>query len=684
MRYILNRHNLVALVGLLIAATPVFGQSGQDASHSAAADQAGAVISLIELANSEYKDAVAAGAIINTAEYEEASEFTAEAVRRLNRLPAARSGEHGRMAREAVDRLIPAIRDMVDPADFTALADAVTASVAEGWDAIRIRFADSRPSVRRGAVMYRIHCAECHGTEGRGDGDEGVELDPPPADLTAPERALEASLRRDFEVMSFGVPATAMESWTDRLDLQERWNVVVYLQTLRFAPANVAEGRSLVFTEGSRIAGLVRSWSDPEEVLAWTDADMAERVVDVQSTKAGEASTHSIVAYLRTQAGEPLDGVPELDLVAASAVRFSAIDSLLTTSIAAASVGDRETALDQAIAAYMQFQPLEPDLGARDRAAVLDVEQAFSAFRADLAKRSTMPDRAEIDRALAAAARTLAAERPSNFGLAIQAFVIILREGFEAILIVGAIIAFLIKTGRVEARRSVYAGVGAAVGLSLVVALLLEALFLAVPARQEVLEGGTMLVAVAVLFSASYWLVSKLQAGRWEQYLKERMNVALGTGGGLALGGVAFLAVFREGVETVLFYKALNSMAAGATLPIVLGFGAGLLALAVIYVAFTRLGVRIPMRPFFAMTSGILYVMATIFAGAGIAELQEAGVVGTTPLSGVPTLPGLGIHPTVETMTAQGLLIVLLVGALFITFGLPRLSRSREVAGVPS
>jgi len=405
------------------------------------------------------------------------------------------------------------------------------------------------------------------------------------------------------------------------------------------------------------------------------------RVAGLTGAQADEPSTRSIVAYLRAQAGEPLDGVPELDVVARTNEQFEAIDSLITMSLASVQAGDRESAMSQTIAAYMRFQPLEAALGVRDRALVTDVEQAFSAFRADLNRPASVPDRAAIDRTLAAAAQTLTAERPSNLGLAIQSFVIILREGFEAILIIGAIIAFLIKTERLEARRSVYAGVGVAIGLSLVVALLLEALFIAVPARQEVLEGATMLIAVAVLFSVSYWLVSKLQAGRWEQYLNDRMNVALGAGGGLALGGVAFLAVFREGIETVLFYKALNAMASGATLPIVAGFGVGLLALGVIYIAFTRLGVRIPMRPFFAMTSGILYLMATIFAGAGIAELQEAGVVGTTPFSSVPTLPGLGIYPTVETMTAQGLLIVLLIGALLITFGLPRLVTLPVAAG---
>ena len=672
---------LLVAASLLAVASPAVGQ---EASRSSSADRAGAVISLLELAESEYVDAVADGRIINAAEYEEASEFTAEAIRRLADLPASVQPGSDTRARAVSARLLPAIGAKASPDEFASLVDATVAAVAEAWDAVRIRFPEGRLSARRGAVLYRINCAECHGDAGRGDGVEGKDLDPPPADLTALVRSEEASLQRDFEVLSFGVPATAMESWQDRLDLRERWDIVAYVQTLRFDPAEVAEGRGLALADGSRMDGLVRLWSDPAETAAWTDADLAGRVAGLRGAAPDDRSTRAVVAYLRAQTGEPLEGVPESDAAAEAAERFGTIDALLSSSLAAVSGGDREAALGKAIAAYMQFQPLEPALGARNRGAVTDVEQAFARLRADLAAASAEPDRTEVDRALAAAARILAAERPSNLGLAVQSFVIILREGFEAILIIGAIIAFLIKTGRPEARRSVYVGVIGAVGASVVVALVLEALFVAVPARQEVLEGVTMLVAVAVLFSVSYWLVSKLQHGRWEQYLKERMHVALGAGGGLALGGVAFLAVFREGVETILFYKALTAMAAGAIAPVGVGFVAGVIALALIYTAFTQLGVRIPMRPFFAITSGILYAMATTFAGAGIAALQEAGVVATTPLAGVPTVPGLGLYPTVETATAQGLMIVLLAAALFVTFGLPRFSRTRQVAGAPS
>ncbi|MDH3298866.1 MAG: cytochrome c, partial [Gemmatimonadota bacterium] len=266
---------LLVAASLLAVASPAVGQ---EASRSSSADRAGAVISLLELAESEYVDAVADGRIINAAEYEEASEFTAEAIRRLADLPASVQPGSDTRARAVSARLLPAIGAKASPDEFASLVDATVAAVAEAWDAVRIRFPEGRLSARRGAVLYRINCAECHGDAGRGDGVEGKDLDPPPADLTALVRSEEASLQRDFEVLSFGVPATAMESWQDRLDLRERWDIVAYVQTLRFDPAEVAEGRGLALADGSRMDGLVRLWSDPAETAAWTDADLAGRV----------------------------------------------------------------------------------------------------------------------------------------------------------------------------------------------------------------------------------------------------------------------------------------------------------------------------------------------------------------------------------------------------------------------
>ena len=120
--------------------------------------------------------------------------------------------------------------------------------------------------------------------------------------------------------------------------------------------------------------------------------------------------------------------------------------------------------------------------------------------------------------------------------------------------------------------------------------------------------------------------------------------------------------------ETALFYQALFNGGPNVGLPLALGLIAGLAALTVIFTLFYRYGVRIPMRPFFAVTSFLLYYMAFVFMGKGIRELQEADVMPITVVSGAPHIDAMGIYPSVETMTAQGILVLLLIFATVKTF----------------
>jgi len=143
---------------------------------------------------------------------------------------------------------------------------------------------------------------------------------------------------------------------------------------------------------------------------------------------------------------------------------------------------------------------------------------------------------------------------------------------------------------------------------------------------------------------------------------------ALDTGGGKALAFVAFLAVYREGAETALFYQALFQEGPGQALPLTLGIVTGAAALAVIFTLFYRYGVRIPLRPFFTVTSALLYYMAFVFMGKGVGELQEGNLVSITRLPGFPKIEAMGIYPTVETLLAQLLLVALFLFALVKTF----------------
>jgi high-affinity iron transporter len=198
-----------------------------------------------------------------------------------------------------------------------------------------------------------------------------------------------------------------------------------------------------------------------------------------------------------------------------------------------------------------------------------------------------------------------------------------------------------------------------------VTAALIELLFHFTPGQREALEGVTMLIAVAVLFYVSYWVLSKIEADRWNAFLKGKMQDALSSGSGLALASVAFLAVYREGFETILFYKALLSAAGtGEVGAVVAGIGVGGAGLVVLYVAISRYGMRLPMKPFFAVTGTLLYYMAFVFAGQGIKDLQEAGMVGLTVLDGWPRWPQLGIYPTAQSLALQAVLLVLLLGGL--------------------
>jgi high-affinity iron transporter len=146
------------------------------------------------------------------------------------------------------------------------------------------------------------------------------------------------------------------------------------------------------------------------------------------------------------------------------------------------------------------------------------------------------------------------------------------------------------------------------------------------------------------------------------------VNSALEHGGGKALALVAFLAVYREGAETALFYQALFNEGPNVGVPLALGIVAGFAILAVIFTLFYRYGVRIPMRPFFTVTSILLYYMAFVFMGKGIRELQEGNIMRITVIPGGPHVDAMGIYPSVETLTAQGILIVLLIFATVRTF----------------
>lgn len=269
------------------------------------------------------------------------------------------------------------------------------------------------------------------------------------------------------------------------------------------------------------------------------------------------------------------------------------------------------------------------------------------ALRADAAKLDSLTSKTELGW--------------SGFG---ASFAILLREGAEALLVVAALVTYAVKAGRKDQVVGILLGVVGAVAIAIGLAFLFSRLTASAASGfgQELLEGITGLFAVVMLIWASNWILSKASGKKWEAYIQARAGKEVAKGGVFALASVAFLAVLREGAETILFFAPIlaASKTGGDHVKIWLGVGAAVVILAIIFILIWVFGVRLPMKAFFKWTSVLLGILAVTIAGGAIKEFQDATLVSATHIGGVPTITMLGLYPTLETLVVQAVVVAIL------------------------
>ena len=643
------------------------------------------VASIVSVAVEEYARGVdAGGKLISQIEYQEATDFLADARAQAARLP----GDRATAALAILDSIVKAVADRKPPADVKAIEQRFAAALgSEAALEMPTRIAD----LAEGRSLYEKNCASCHGLAAKGDGAAGRGMNPPPPAIGDEAAMRDVTPATMYRIVSVGIGGTPMTGYAGSLTADQRWNIISYLVSLRATSKQVAEGEGLYTQSCIQCHGALGAGDGafsqhlsrvPQEIGAFSwqashnDLDLAAVVRDgLPGTAMPPApqlkpeQVRSVVAYLRTMS---LKSVPDAigEKAADAAATAREVMSLLQQSLNAARAGRTNDAGDRAFDAYIAFEPMETRARALSPGLVANMERHFADFRGAVRNgdvRSAESARDVIETTMPSVVE-LTKPTGSGFEAFWASFLIIFREGLEAILVIGAIVAFLLKTGHRERLRSIWVGVGAALVASAITAVVLKTVLSAMPATREVIEGITMLIAVAVLFSVSYWLISKVEAAKWQQFIREKVNTALEQGGGRALAFVAFLAVYREGAETALFYQALFNEGARVALPISLGVVVGGVVLAVIFTLFYRFGVRVPMRYLFSATSVLLYYMAFVFMGKGIRELQEGNAISITILPGFPHVDLLGLYPTLETLIAQLVLLVLFVFALIKTF----------------
>ena len=261
-----------------------------------------------------------------------------------------------------------------------------------------------------------------------------------------------------------------------------------------------------------------------------------------------------------------------------------------------------------------------------------------------------------------------------------QAFLILIREGLEALLVVAAVIAYLVKSGNKRFTRWIYLGVVAGLAGSGLVAVLFTFLFGGSGPVQEISEGVCALIATLMLLWTSNWMLNKSSVEAWNNYIRNKTEAAvagaqskvesgqrLGLGMITSLAMLSFLAVFREGAETVIFYESIYSMSQDAHGMWVGGLAAAAV-LIVIFLILRFTSVKIPIGPFFLVTSIVMAALVVIFAGGGIHALIEGDLIEGTYLSSVPTNDWIGLYPYVETITAQVIAAIAVVVLFVVGF----------------
>jgi high-affinity iron transporter len=238
----------------------------------------------------------------------------------------------------------------------------------------------------------------------------------------------------------------------------------------------------------------------------------------------------------------------------------------------------------------------------------------------------------------------------------IQAAVILLREGLEAMLVIAALAGYLTKAGAGHRITALYGGALAAVGASIVAAWLFAVLNSG--EHSDVMEGIIILVAAGLMLYVSGWLMVKQDPRGWQDYLAHKADNALAQETAWAVGALAFLAVFREGAETVLFINALATTEGGWSAGLFAGLAAATAGLAVLFYFINLIAQKIPLRPLFIITSAFLFAMAIKFIGEAVQEFQEQSILPFTELKGATWLGTLGLNPTVEALSAQFLVIM--------------------------
>ena len=624
---------LLSIVLFSLIATASIAQVAPPATQ----DKTKQIWQLLDYLAVDYGRSVKEGQIANEAEYAEMQEFAQAAERQLAELPAVLAAptlaSDAAALRALIAQKASAASDLEQARKLAGgLIAAYPVSMAPG----------KLPDLQRGATLYQSQCASCHGVSGHADGPLAAKLNPPPIALADHERARERSVFALQQIITRGVAGTSMPGFVQLSD-EDRWALAYFASTLSYSEADQQAGAKLWAAQPA----LREAVPTLATLSQHSEAALAKTV--------GADAARQLTAYLRS--------TPQL-LATSNTGSIQIAKDKLRESVVALDNGNERLASQLALSAYLDgFEPVEPALAAKNQALFHDIEKTMGLYRNALTA-------GQVERAhdIAQQLQTQLDEAQDALGgtkdalsTFLGALTILLREGLEALLVVVAMMAFLKKADRTDVLPYVHAGWMTALtagGLTWLVATYVVDVS---GASREMTEGVSAVFAAVVLLAVGMWMHQKSLAGRWQTYVKEKLSSALSKKSALMLFVLSFVTVYREVFETVLFYAALWTQDNGVYL--LAGLASGVVILAAVAAVLLRSAARLPISQFFAFSSALVGALAVVLMGKGVAALQKVGVLQITPLS-IPRIDVLGVYPSIQTVTAQVLILLIIVASV--------------------
>jgi high-affinity iron transporter len=599
------------------------------------------LLQMVDYVGVDYGEAVQGGKIVNQAEYDEMQEFAVAILSHTEHLP---TGDAALLLQQQAKVLAKQVAQRDDPGEILHTTMQMRQQLIGGFGLVVTPFRP--PALAHAEQLYSTHCVSCHGSEGWGDGPLSGSVVPAPTNFRDRQRYLQRTLLGLYNTITYGVEGTAMKPFSG-LTTHERWSLAFYTGTLAADKAERELGETL--WEGDRkdmpLANLAT-------LTTWTPGEAQQQLGD---------EGLALMAFLRSQ--------PEV-LMAQREAPMSYSQRRLLESLELAQQGDLIQAHKVSVDAYLEgFELAENSLNSVDSQLRRTIESAMTDYRSKLYNQAPLPELeslAERTVALLGQAQArLDSTTLSHEAAFSGAFIILLREGLEALLVLAALAAFLIKTGRRDGLPYLYGGVLLAMALGGVTWLASVTVIDISGAQRELTEGFAALFAATVLFYVGFWLHGKSSAYHWRRFIEGSIQKALSRGTLWGLAGLSFLAVYREIFETILFYQALWMQTDQAGQGMILsGLVTASALLVVLAWLILRYSTRLPLRQFFAVTGVFMFLLAMVFAGKGVAALQEAGRVTLNPVA-FPRIDLLGIYPNLEGLAVQAVMLLLALGLLF-------------------